>query len=270
MSTVDCRQFRDLAPDLALGLLAGDDRGAAISHVASCASCRRHLDGLVAVADELLLLAPSVEPDIGFESRVMARLAAGGAFSPPAAATEPGARERPPGAPRAFGAPRPARTPQSNPRFWRTRRLSLAVAAALVVVVGVSGVVTGLDRGRSEGRQSAFRQQVVAGKELAARTVVVWGDGGQSTCQLVAFPHQGSQPARLVIYLEEPTVPPDDYQVFAVPAGGGKAVLVGTIAVAHGEGTLTVAIPASAGPVDGVRVMEGPGNTKYSATFASV
>ncbi len=80
MTAFGCDEFREIAPDLALGLLGGDERGAAITHLAGCARCQAHLEGLVRVADDLLLLAPQVEPEIGFESRVMARLAAGGAF----------------------------------------------------------------------------------------------------------------------------------------------------------------------------------------------
>ena len=71
MTASDCDQFRDIAPDLALGLLAGHERGAALNHVVACARCRHQLEGLVQVADDLLLLAPSVEPEIGFESRVI-------------------------------------------------------------------------------------------------------------------------------------------------------------------------------------------------------
>ena len=86
MTSLDCGEFHERASELALGLLAGDERGAALDHLEQCAHCRAHLDGLVQVADNLLLLAPPVEPDIGFESRVTARLIA--------AAVAPGARHR--------------------------------------------------------------------------------------------------------------------------------------------------------------------------------
>src|SRR6266508_2329690 len=69
-----CHQVREVAPELALGVLAGQERAAALQHLAGCGSCRRHLAELAEVADELLLQAPSREPPVGFESRVVGRL----------------------------------------------------------------------------------------------------------------------------------------------------------------------------------------------------
>jgi hypothetical protein len=372
MTNFGCGQFRDVAPDLALGLLAGNERGDALNHLATCASCRRHLDGLVQVADYLVLLAPSVEPEIGFESRVVARLAADGAFTPAAtspavapspAATRPAAAASPivatspavapspavsssptspiPAAPipagpttagptaagsttvspiptaSAITGPVPADPIPPDPvpadaagpipahaavdglvldgpvphgpgsaavspidtswsgsgarsrRRW-ARPVTLAVAAALVVVLGVTGVVAGFDRARSDGRASALRVEAQTARRLATQAVVVWADGGKSTCQLVAFAPRGAQPARLVIHLDEPNAPPDSYQVYAVPAGTRPAFFLGTVTVSNGQGTLTASLPTSSGPVDAVRVMEGPENTKYWATFAAV
>jgi type II secretory pathway pseudopilin PulG len=298
MTTFDCDEFRDTAPDLALGLLTGDERGAAISHVVTCASCRRHLDGLVQVADDLLLLAPSVEPEIGFESRVMARLAARGAFSPepapgpggttasslPAPSSQRPASQRPasqrPG--RATG-PRSGRrisaghhpgpshpSPPSRSRVVRRRAAVVVAALALAVVTGVTGLTAGTARGRNAGRAAALANQATAANQLAARTAVVWADKGQSWCQLVAFPSHGSLPAQLVIRLEEPGEPPGSYQVLAEPTNGQPAVLVGTIVVTNGRGTLTAAVPAGTGPVDAIRVIDADRALKYRATFASV
>jgi Putative zinc-finger len=72
--SLGCHQVREVAPELALGVLAGQERAAALQHLAGCGSCRRHLAELAEVADELLLLAPSREPPVGFESRVVGRL----------------------------------------------------------------------------------------------------------------------------------------------------------------------------------------------------
>jgi len=311
MTTFGCDEFRDIAPDLALGLLAGNERGAAISHLATCGPCRSHLDGLVQVADYLVLLAPSVEPAIGFESRVMARLAADGAFAPAASGAGPtaattgaaigGASGTAAGGAAASGAgatgaPATTEAPITGTaatteapiggtaastgaaiggargrarRRW-SRPVTVAVAAALVAVLGVSGVVAGFNRARDEGRAAAFGQEAHAARQLAAQAVVVWADAGKSTCQLVAFARKGSQPARLVIHLDEPTDPSDIYQVFAVPSDGGPAFLVGQVIVSDGQGTLSATLPNDAGLVDAVRVMEGPGDTKYRATFSPV
>lgn len=60
--------------DLALGLLTGEDRAAALAHLADCASCRVEVEQLADVADRLLLLSPQSETPPGFESAVLAAM----------------------------------------------------------------------------------------------------------------------------------------------------------------------------------------------------
>lgn len=68
---MSCDELRDLAPEVALGTIDGEERAEALRHLATCGECRRLVDHLTTVADELLLLAPVQEPPIGFESRVI-------------------------------------------------------------------------------------------------------------------------------------------------------------------------------------------------------
>jgi len=69
-----CDAIRELLPELALGIADGEDRSRALEHAATCADCRRELESLSAVADELLELAPAEEPPAGFEVRVLGAL----------------------------------------------------------------------------------------------------------------------------------------------------------------------------------------------------
>jgi hypothetical protein len=85
---MSCDRTRELAAELALGILDGEQRAQALRHVAECPECRRAVEELTAVADELLMLAPEREPPAGFESRVLARL------QPPPAAARPTRRRR--------------------------------------------------------------------------------------------------------------------------------------------------------------------------------
>jgi hypothetical protein len=62
--------IRELAPEIALGIVDGEERAEALRHLSTCAECRRAVDDLADVADELLILAPVQEPPPGFESRV--------------------------------------------------------------------------------------------------------------------------------------------------------------------------------------------------------
>jgi hypothetical protein len=85
---MSCDRTRELAAELALGTLDGEQRAQALRHVAECPECRRVVEELTVVADELLMLAPEREPPAGFESRVLARL------QPPPAAARPTRRRR--------------------------------------------------------------------------------------------------------------------------------------------------------------------------------
>jgi hypothetical protein len=69
-----CDELRELAPELALGIVEGEERGRALEHLADCPECRRRVEELTEVADELLLLAPHKEVPVGFESRVLGRV----------------------------------------------------------------------------------------------------------------------------------------------------------------------------------------------------
>jgi hypothetical protein len=69
-----CEQVREIAPEIALGVADGQERDGALRHLAGCAECRSVVAEYSAVADELLLLAPSHEPPPGFEARTLALL----------------------------------------------------------------------------------------------------------------------------------------------------------------------------------------------------
>jgi hypothetical protein len=69
-----CDETRELAAELALGIVEGEERGRALQHLADCPDCRLRVEELSEVADELLLLAPRREPPVGFESRVLAQV----------------------------------------------------------------------------------------------------------------------------------------------------------------------------------------------------
>jgi hypothetical protein len=73
MSSSDCDTIRQIAPELVLGIAAGEDRARVLAHLAKCPGCRRELDELSEVADSLLLLGPVHEPPVGFETRTLNR-----------------------------------------------------------------------------------------------------------------------------------------------------------------------------------------------------
>jgi anti-sigma-K factor RskA len=66
-----CHETREMAADLALGIVEGEERGRALQHLADCPDCRAEVEKYSDLADELLLLTPHREPPVGFESRVL-------------------------------------------------------------------------------------------------------------------------------------------------------------------------------------------------------
>lgn len=69
-----CDETREMAAELALGVVEGEERGRALQHLAECPECRAEVEKFSDVADELLLLAPHHEAPVGFESRVLNEL----------------------------------------------------------------------------------------------------------------------------------------------------------------------------------------------------
>lgn len=69
-----CDELRELAPELALDVADGEERALALRHLSECPDCRRLVEQLSEVADELLVLPAPMDPPVGFESRVFARL----------------------------------------------------------------------------------------------------------------------------------------------------------------------------------------------------
>ena len=121
---VNCDEVRELAPELALGVAAGEERARALQHLATCPDCRRHLDELSGVADNLLLLAPAYQPPVGFESRVVDRISS-----------------------------------ERHPSRWR-RVLPAAVAAVLAAITALAlvYVASGQDREFADHYRKALEQ----------------------------------------------------------------------------------------------------------------
>jgi hypothetical protein len=225
-----CAQVRELAPELALGIAEGDERGAALRHLSGCAGCRQLVSELSSVGDELLLLAPAKEPPPGFESRVLDRLA------------EP-------------AGPRRLRPPA---RRWRL----LAVAAALVLVAALGGgsvfLATAGDRRLAESYQAVLRQG--QGSFFAAAPL----QGPQGRAGAV-FGYQG-QPSWAMVTLRPPVPAERRFRVQVLTRDGrylaaGEAVLGGDKAAWGGQ------LPVDLSAVHELRLLGPDGRTAFTATF---
>jgi hypothetical protein len=74
MKRFDCAELTEATPELILGVLPGDERAAAITHLDGCPSCQQQVSSLAGLTDQLLLLTPQAQPSAGFEQRVLASL----------------------------------------------------------------------------------------------------------------------------------------------------------------------------------------------------
>jgi hypothetical protein len=153
MDDMSCDEFAGVAAELALGVLTGRERAAALTHLDGCESCREQVRELTMVQDELLALLPSQEPPAGFESRVLDRLGLAAPGQPPADAQSqlpsdlPG---QPPSDVRVLAGDRPDRPgnrppnqpvsrPPGRPRNRLSRRLLAAAGGGGARVGGGGG-----------------------------------------------------------------------------------------------------------------------------------
>ena len=161
MDDMSCDAFAEVAAELALGVLTGRERAAALAHLNGCESCREQVRELTMAQDELLALLPSQEPPAGFESRVLERI---GLTVPGQPADVPGQSSdvpvftderakrradrqdrpdnRPANRPDSRPVGQPANRPPGRPRTRLSHRL-LAAAAVAVALIG-GGVGWGL------------------------------------------------------------------------------------------------------------------------------
>jgi hypothetical protein len=75
-ATNDCASVSDRLPELALGILSGNERAEVLAHLDSCGSCRAESAEWAATVDVLPSLLAEAEPPAGFEVRTLQRLQA--------------------------------------------------------------------------------------------------------------------------------------------------------------------------------------------------
>ena len=223
-----CAEVEDLAAELALGGIGGAERAAALAHLARCDACRTLVDQLARAADSILLVAPAVEPPVGFESRVLARIAA---------AAEPV----------------PLRPRGSRRRLW-------VGAAAMALVAAMSGVGVAELGPRGDGRGVP---KVVA-PIASVRTALATDPAGRWTCQVVVY---GTQPTRLVVSLDRTDALSAGFSVEALREGSDDPIPVGTFTISEGHGSLATTVDLQAGQFRAIRVLDQTGKVRYEAVF---
>jgi Putative zinc-finger len=144
-----CTEIRELLPEVAARVAAGDERARALAHLSGCVGCRQELDALSMVVDEFLTLAPEVQPPAAFESVVLAR---------------------------AVPAPR---------RWWQSRQLQVAAAVVLAAAVGVGATLQASADDRRVAGQYREILRIAGGRFLTARPLAT--PGGSRAGRVFAY-----------------------------------------------------------------------------------
>ena len=228
MSERDCAVFQDAAAELALGILTGPDRAAALKHMERCASCQAEVGSLAAAADRLLDLVPPRGAPDGFESR----MAAAFRQSVPGQAAR---RHRGKAACRKLAG-------------WR-RRYRLAAAAA--AAAGALGF--GLHHIGAAPQQPAY-----SGAEMAALRTPAGARAGEVAVT--------GAPQPLLVMVINPGAAPGWYHCY-LRTSSGRQAFAGAFHVGQDGGVWVSRLPVPPRDLAGAQ-LAGPGGTEIaSATF---
>ena len=250
---MNCREFSDVAAELALGVLTGRERAAAIAHLDQCDACRENVRQLTMTSEGLLELLPTREPPAGFESRVMERI--GLAAPAPVPAPAPAPVPAPGRVGRLFhlGDRRTSRTPApaaGQPRQVGWARRSLAAAAVALVAGGLAG--WGLAVGTS----------APASTPLSSATLQ--SASHQSVGKI--FLYQGS-PRWLYMSVDMPSG--DGTVLCQVVSQDGQVTTVGSFRLADGHGYWGSPATGAPGQLTGARLVTPNGTVLATASFHS-
>ena len=250
-------EHRDDAGAWVLGALPDDEHERFAAHLAGCEGCRREVAELQMVADTLPLATPQVAPPPELKERIMsvvrAEAAPGQATAPdagPAEAAPEDTTPEPPAEPRAQPErPRPARRP-----WWRLPSLALrpipaAVAATVLIAVGVGGGV--LLSGGDDGARTVTAQVVAPSSPDARASLTVGGDRATLRVQDFPAPPQGRV-----------------YQVWLKRPGRAPDPTTALFTVRDGDAT--VQVPGSVEGVDQVLVTAEPDGGSQEPTMDPV
>ena len=227
MSEMDCAVFQDAAAELALGILTGPDRAAALKHMERCASCQAEVGSLAAAADRLLDLVPPRGAPDGFESRMAA------AF-----------RQSVPG--QAGRCHRGKAACRRLAGWWRRAGLAAAAAAA----AGALGF--GLHQ------IGAPQEPAYSGAEVAALRTPAGAPAGEVAVT--------GAPQPLVVMVLNPGAAPGWYHCY-LRTSGGRQAFAGAFHVGRDGGVWVIRPPMPPRDLAGARLVGPGGTEIASATF---
>ncbi|OLZ72931.1 hypothetical protein AV521_08215 [Streptomyces sp. IMTB 2501] len=243
-SDVNCDRLREIAAELALGVLPGRERADAVAHLDRCADCREYVRQLTLVGDRLIGLLPDSEPPLGFETRVARRLAQQASESE---------------------APEGVSGPTSRILRGRARRARLrlaAVATAVTVAVGFAGWGIG----------TAVEQVLASSAPATASEPMLIGDmtsttGGGTVGEVYAHP---GTPGWIFVSVDlaGPHAAYNGKVTCLLEHADGTTVRVGDFTLTGGHGEWGVAASGDLSTLSGARLTAPDGTVLATAHLA--
>lgn len=157
--------------ELALGVLTGKERVAALAHLGTCARCAFEVEQLSGLGDQLLALAPAAEPPVGFEAGVFERLGLEGGGRP---------------GPESVALAGEHRRGRSGPGRARAGALVLAAGVAAALLLG-AGAWAGRAMG-GDGRATSVSLGARLGTPGAPMEVAALDAGGRQVGTVMVYP----------------------------------------------------------------------------------
>ena len=240
---VTCDGMREIGAELALGVLPGRERAAAVAHLDRCADCREYIEQLTLMGDRLIGLLPGSEPPFGFETRVARSLMQ---QTSPHKGLSPYIRRS--------GIPR-------TTLGGRVRVRAAAGVAALTLAVGFGGWAVG----------TAF-EHMTAGSTVSSEVGkgLLWGgltsprSPGKPTGEIYA--HSGSPGwVYMTVDLADAGTPYNGEVACLLERSDGSALRIGTFTLHGGYGYWGGPAPVDSSSVSGVRLTSSDGTVLAKA-----
>jgi anti-sigma-K factor RskA len=232
LDEMSCEEFDGVAAELALGVLTGRERAAALEHLDRCEACRANVRQLTVTGEVLLGLLPAIEPPPGFETRVLDRLGI-------AATSRPS---------RARGS---RRWPVRSGSVGITRRTLAAAAVVVAVVVSALGG-WGLRAALSPPARSSLSSAALLTASHQAVGKIFLYDGNPRWVYMSVYMDsaRGAVTCQLI-------------------GKDGRVTTLGAFRLADGYGAWGSADPVDNGPLTGARLIDSTGTVLATASFSS-
>jgi hypothetical protein len=277
-----CAELADVATELALGVLTGRERAAALAHLDTCDACREEVRQLMATSDQLLALLPPVEPPAGFETRVLDRL---GLSVPAGESREPSRTATPP------TLTPPTLTPPTPGRRWRPARGGTRPGAARPggTPAGPGGTARpgGTSRPGGPGRVRRALAATAVGLAVIAAGLGGWRIGAGSpapatssaagpltSASLLSATHQNVgdiflySGAKRWLYMSVDLESGNEWVTCQVVGTDGRVTTIGSFHLnSSGYGGWGSPDPGNTGTLHGARLVSGDGTVLATATF---